>query len=135
MIKWKFFRQILDILTKIFSAFVIVFLFYFVGKIFEDFAYNYFIFPLVAVLTIFICGVNVGRSLEKLKTNDAIGFFTRNKKIGTVENLSTSEKTEFIIKDTSRIVTNKKILKEVQDGDKIHLKVFNYNDFENNERE
>ncbi len=135
MIKLKFFRQTLDILTKIFFAFIIVFFFYFMGKIFDDFAYNYFLFPLVAILTIFICGVNVGRSLEKLKTNESIGFFTKNIKKETIEKMSATEKTEFIIKDTSRIVTNKKILKEVQDGDKIHLKVFNYNDFENDESE
>lgn len=135
MIKLKFFRQTLDILVKIFSAFVIVFIFYFLGKIIEDFAFDYFVFPLVAVVTIFVCGVNVGRSLEKLKTNEAIGFFTKNIKKESTETFDPTEKTEFIIKDTSRIVTNKKILKEVQDGDKIHLKVFNYNDFEQDESE
>lgn len=135
MIKLKFFRQTLDILVKIFSAFVIVFVFYFLGKIIEDFAFDYFIFPLVAVITIFVCGVNVGRSLEKLKTNEAIGFFTKNIKEESAETFDPTEKTEFIIKDTGRIVTNKKILKEVQDGDKIHLKVFNYDDFEQDESE
>ena len=79
-----------------------------------------------------MCGLNVGRSLEKIKRNEEIGFFTKRKKNVKEESY---EPTEFIVKDTTRIVTNKKILKEVQDGDKIHLKVFNYNDFENNERE
>ena len=123
-------RQAIDILLKIAFAFIIVFVFYFVCKIIGSFAYNYFIFPLVSITIIFICGVNVGRSLEKLKTNDPIGFFTRkNKNVETTNELY--EKTEFTIQDTYRVVENKKILKEVAEGDKIHIKVFNYNDIIN----
>ena len=77
MRKGKFLKETLDILTKIFVAFVIVFIFYFASEKINNFAFDYFIFPLVSIITIFICGINVGRSLEKLKTNEPIGFFTR----------------------------------------------------------
>lgn len=133
MIKGKFIRQTLDILTKIFLAFIIVFTVYYVSEKTNNFVYDYFIFPLIFILTIFMCGISVGRSLEKLKTNEAIGFFTkRNAKEMKVEK-EIMEKTEFIIRDNSRVVTNKKILKEVKDGDKVHIKVFNYNDVFNEE--
>ena len=132
MKKSKTFGQTIDILVKIFSSFIIVFFFYFLGKFVNNFAYNYFVFPLVAIVIVFVCGVNVGRSLEKMKTNEKIGFFTReNKKIK-----DDRKETEFIVSDTNRIVKNKKILKEVSEGDKIHIKVFNYNDlFDERERE
>lgn len=127
MRKGKFLKETLDILTKIFFAFVIVFSFYFVSEKINNFAFDYFIFPLVSIITIFICGINVGRSLEKLKTNEPIGFFTKRRKNDESE-MELSGKTEFIVNDNSRVVTNKKILKEVEEGNQIHIKVFNYND-------
>ena len=127
MRKGKFLKETMDILTKIFFAFVIVFVFYFVSEKINNFAFDYFIFPLVSIITIFICGINVGRSLEKLKVNEPIGFFTKRGKNADSER-ELSGKTEFIINDNSRVVTNKKILKEVEEGNQIHIKVFNYDD-------
>ena len=126
MKKNGFLAQTLDILIKIFFAFIIVFSFYFVTLFVNSFAFDYFIFPLVAILTIFVCGVNVGKSLEKLKTNESIGFFTRKK--NNKNNDYSSEVTEFIVRDNNREITNKKILKEVKEGNQVHIKVFNYND-------
>lgn len=125
--KGRFIGQLMDILLKIFSTFIIVFVLYFSTKIIKDFAYTYFIFPLVSIVIIFICGINVGKALEKVKRNEPIGFFTkrrneRNEKTDSVIG------TEFIIKDTRRVITNKKILKEVESGDKVHVKVNNYNE-------
>lgn len=132
MRKGNFFAQTLDILTKIFSSFILVFLLYFISEKVNYFAYNYFIFPTVIIIIIFVCGLNVGRSLEKIKRNEEIGFFTKRKKNVKEESY---EPTEFIVKDTTRIVTNKKILKEVEDGNQIHIKVMNYNDVVDEERE
>ena len=73
----------------------------------------------------FVCGLNVGRSLEKIKHNESIGHFTRSKEDG-IKN----EKTEFVIRDNIKITTNKKVLKEFKDGDKVHLKTFNYDDID-----
>ena len=127
MKKAKLLRQTLDISVKIFSAFVIVFILYYLSNIIEDFSYNYFIFPLVSIIIIFVCGIKVGQALEKMKRNEAIGFFTKH--------MNTSkrryEQTEFTIHDTKRFGVNKKILKQYEDGDKIHIKVFNYNDVVN----
>ena len=61
--------------------------------------------------------------MEKIKDNKAIGIFT---KIRGMDKKET--KTEFIIKDSYEIVTNKKILKEIEDGDKVHIKTFNYDE-------
>jgi len=132
MKKGKTIRQTLDILIKIFAAFVMVFVLYLISKSIEEFAYNYFIFPFISIIIIFICGINVGRSLEKIKKNKPIGFFTK-----TIEKENKETKTEFTIKDNYEIVTSKKILKEAEDGDKVHIKTFNYNDinFNNDDRE
>lgn len=127
MKKGKFIRQLADILMKIFSAFIIVFILYFTTKIIKDFAYTYFVFPLISIVIIFVCGINVGRSLEKVKRNEPVGCFTKKIKVNN-SNLDNIIGTEFIVKDTRRCITNKKILKEVEDGDKIHVKVTNYNE-------
>lgn len=129
MKKSYLFIQTLDILVKIILAFIILFICYLIGNFINDFAYHYFIFPLVSFVTIFVCGINVGRSLEKMKRNEPIGFFTR----GLKNNEEVVGKTEFEIKDNVKITTNKKVLKEFKDGDSVHLKIFNYNDIEENE--
>ena len=72
-----------------------------------------------------MCGVNVGKSLEKIKDNKSIGAFTKEK-----EKLKNDERTEFYVNDRIQIVTNKKILKEVQEGNKVHIKMFDYNEIE-----
>lgn len=132
MRRGKFLRQTLDIIIKVLSAFIIVFILYFISENINNYVYDYFIFPLIAITTIFVCGINVGRSLEKMKTNEAIGYFTRKYKT-VIAGEADLEKTEFIVGDNRRIVTNKKILKEVQEGDKVHIKVLNYNDIFNEE--
>ena len=127
MKKGKLLWQTLDIFSKIFFSFVLVFVLYYIGDIVNSFVYNYFVFPLVATTIIFLCGVNVGRSLERMKTNEAIGFFTRQG--DCKKNVVTKrDETEFIAIDVQRPSANKKILKEVEEADKIHVKVFNYND-------
>ena len=130
MKKGKTIRQTLDIFTKIFIAFVIVFILYLLSESIELFVYDYFIFPVVSIIIIFICGIKVGVSLEKIKDNKAIGIFT---KIRGTDKKET--KTEFIIKDSYEIVTNKKILKEIEDGDKVHIKTFNYDEVSLNNKE
>ena len=124
MKKGKTFGQILDILLKIVYAFVILLSLYFIGEFVENVVFHYFILPLVSFVTVFICGINVGKSLEKIKHNESVGFFTKSKE----ENKN--EKTEFIINDSVKITTNKKVLKEFKDGDKVHLKAFNYDDID-----
>ena len=128
MKKGRFFRQTIDVYIKILSAFIIVFVLYFISEIVNNFAYDYFIFPLISITVIFMCGVNVGRSLEKIKINESIGYFTKDDK----KDESCAKSTEFVISDNGREVTNKKILKEIKDGDKVHIKVFNYNDIVDN---
>ena len=122
------FIQTLDILMKIIVSFIVLFVFYLIGKFVDDFSYHYFIFPLVSFIVIFACGINIGRSLEKMKNNGPIGFFTKG-----LKNEELSGKTEFVIKDNMKITTNKKVLKEFEEGDSVHLKIFNYNDIEENE--
>lgn len=123
MKKRQTFKQTLDILSKIFVAFFIVFILYKLNINVDVYAYNYFTFPLVSIIVIFICGINVGISLERIKDNKSIGFFTRinskNKK---------EEKTEFVINEKSEIITSKKILKDSEKNDKVHIKIFNYDD-------
>ena len=123
MKKSKTFGQILDILTKILGAFIIVFLLYFIGKIINTFAYNYFIFPFASVIIVFVCGINVGKSLEKIKHREAIGVFSKERK----KNYKDIGKTEFVVRDRRQILTNKKILKELEDGEIVHVKNYQYN--------
>ena len=115
---------------KIVLAFILVFGLFALSEIINYFAYDYFVFPFLSVLIIFVCGVNVGKSLERIKNNKSIGFFTKTKEIS-----KNNDKTEFYINDRIQIVTNKKILKEVQDGDKVHIKTFNYNDINIDKKE
>lgn len=117
MRKPRLIGQFMDVIYKIIIAFVIVFVFYFVSRFVNSFAYQYFIFPFMSVVVVFICGISVGRSLEKIKHNEPTGIFTRDKKES--EN---TQITEFIIDDTREIITNKKILKELEDGDIVHVK-------------
>ena len=119
MRRGKTIGQFLDVLYKILIAFIIVFVLYFIGNFIETFAYDYFIFPFLSIIIIFVCGVNVGKSLEKIKHNESTGIFTKDIKKDTNENI-----TEFIIEDTREIITNKKILKELEDGDKVHVKTY-----------
>lgn len=127
--KGKTIRQTMDIFTKIVIAFVLVYLLFILSEIINNFAYDYFIFPFFSILIIFICGVNVGKSLERMKRNISIGYFSKSKDVND------NEKTEFYINDRIQIITNKKILKEVQDGDKVHIKTFNYNEINIDKKE
>lgn len=122
-----FVKQTADIFFKILISFIIVFLLYFSSEFVNNFAYDYFVFPLLAITVIFLCGVNVGRSLEKIKTNQNLVV----KNNSASKKTETVGKTEFIINDTNNVSKNKKILKEVEDGDKIHIKVINYDDINN----
>lgn len=117
MKKPRLIGQFMDVIYKIIIAFIIVFMLYFISRFVNSFAYEYFIFPFISIVVVFVCGINVGRSLEKIKHNESTGIFTKNKKQS--EN---NEKTEFIIDDTREIITNKKILKELEDGDIVHVK-------------
>lgn len=109
--------QFMDVIYKIIIAFIIVFGLYFISKFVNSFAYEYFIFPFISVVVIFVCGINVGRALEKIKHNESTGIFTKQKK----EN-DDGKGTEFIIDDTKEIITNKKILKELEEGEIVHVK-------------
>lgn len=131
MKKTYIFVQTLDILTKIIVVFMVLFMFYLVDKFINNFAYHYFVFPLSCFVSVFICGISVGKSLEKIKDNEPIGFFTR----GLKSNKRFDNRTEFEIKDNLRITTNKKVLKEFKEGDSVHLKIFNYNDIEKNKED
>lgn len=122
MKKGKTLRQTCDIIIKILTAFMIVSVLYIISRFVNNFAYDYFVFPFLSMIIIFVCGINVGKALERIKNNISIGFFTK------VKEIKNNEKTEFYINDKIQIVTNKKILKEVQDGDKVHIKTFNYNE-------
>ena len=73
-------------------------------------------------MIVFICGVKVGSSLEKMRKNESIGLFTKNKNV-----TNKKSDTEFFVKDNYEIVTNKKILKE-EVGDRVHIKTFNYDE-------
>lgn len=129
MKKGKTLRQTGDIIIKILTAFMVVSVLYVISKFVNNFAYDYFIFPFLSMIIIFVCGINVGKALERIKNNISIGFFTK------VKEVKNSEKTEFYINDKIQIVTNKKILKEVQDGDKVHIKTFNYNEINLDKKE
>ncbi len=120
----RFVKQTAEIFLKILISFIIVFMLYFSSEFVNNFVYDYFIFPLLSITIIFICGVNVGRSLERIKINQNLVM----KHGGSIKKTETIEKTEFIINDTNNINKSKKILKEVEEGDKIHIKVINYND-------
>lgn len=117
MKKPRLIGQFMDVIYKIIIAFIIVFVLYFVSRFVNSFAYEYFIFPFVSIVVVFVCGINVGRSLEKIKHNESTGIFTRAK----IDN-EDKQITEFIIEDTREIITNKKILKELEDGDIVHVK-------------
>ncbi len=125
MRKGKTFEQLLDIILKVFGTFLFVFILYIISKKTNSFAYDYFIFPFISIIFIFMCGVNVGKCLEKIKRNEEIGFFTKNKK---KKNQTKEIQTEFTINGKTEILPDKKILKEVKENDTIHIKVFNYDD-------
>ena len=124
MRKKYFFKQLIEVFIKIIFSFLIIFGLYFVSWLTNDFSYNYFIFPLLSIIVIFVCGISIGRYLERMKHVDynSVQSKTNNQEI------ELNGDTEFIISDTSRDSTSKKVLKEVVDGDKVHIKVFNYND-------
>lgn len=71
----------------------------------------------------------MGKSLEKMKNNKSVGFFSK------VKDVKNNDRTEFFINDRIQIITNKKILKEVQDGDTVHIKTFNYDDINLDKKE
>ncbi len=108
----------LDISLKIIFSFAIVFAVYLVSKEVNSFAFSYFVFPFVSYIVIFICGINVGKSLEKIKNNESTGLFTRKKK--------SENRTEFKINERIMAYTNKKIIKQLENGDRVHVKAKNY---------
>lgn len=110
-------NQTVNIMIKIFVAFIIVYFLYFLGEKTNNFTYDYFIFPILAILVIFICGVKVGRALERMKNSQT--------KTNTVKN-NKDVNTEFVIQERKAIITNKKVISEKYFEDKIHKKVYNY---------
>lgn len=128
MKKARLFGQFLDVIYKILFAFIIVFLLYFLGKILDSSSYDYFVFPFISVVIIFVCGVNVGKSLEKIKHHESSGVFTKSSDC----NKKTEAVTEFYVDDTRPIITNKKILKDLEEGNKVHIKTYEINEPEEN---
>lgn len=116
-------RQTMDVIFKILIAFVIVFFLYFTSKLTDSFVYNYFLFPFFSIIVVFMCGVNVGKALEKMKNNKSTGFFSK-----SIENDKKETPTEFKINNRNQIITTKKIVKESDDFEKVHIKVFDYDD-------
>lgn len=112
----------LDISLKIIFSFAIVFAVYLVSKEVNNFAFSYFVFPFVSYIVIFICGINVGKSLEKIKNNESTGLFTRKKK--------NESRTEFKINERIMAYTNKKIIKQLENGDRVHVKAKNYDEID-----
>ena len=122
MKKGRTIGQFMDIFIKIICSFGLVFALYFITKFLDSFTFKYFIFPFISIIIIFICGINVGRSLEKIKHNESTGVFTK------IPINNEESETEFYVNDTRQIITNKKILKELEDGDIVHVKTNkNYN--------
>jgi len=129
MKKGKTIGQFLDVIYKVLFTFVIVFALYFIGRFVDSFAYDYFILPFVSSIILFICGVNVGRSLERIRHNESTGVFTKSRK-EKLQDIS-----EFIVDDSRPIITNKKILKELEDGDKVHVKTNQISENEGSDEE
>jgi len=116
-------RGLIDITIKIVFSFAIVFCIYLVSKKVDNFAFSYFVFPFASYIIIFICGVNVGRSLEKIKNNESIGIFTKKKK-------NDNQVTEFKINERIIAYTDKKIIKQLENGDRVHVKAKNYDEID-----
>lgn len=131
MKKTRIFGQFLDVIYKILFAFIIVFLLYFLGKLLNSSSYDYFVFPFIAVVIIFICGVDVGKSLEKMKHHESSGVFTKNNDNKKKE----TSITEFYVDDTKQIITNKKVLKDLEEGNKVHIKTYEINEQEDTNEE
>lgn len=112
----------LDISLKIIFSFAIVFAVYLVSKEVNNFAFSYFVFPFISYIVIFICGINVGKSLEKIKNNESTGLFTKKKK--------SENRTEFKINERIMAYTNKKIIKQLENGDRVHVKAKNYDEID-----
>jgi len=110
-------NQTVNIMIKILIAFIVVYLLYFIGEKTNNFTYDYFIFPLLAILVIFMCGIKVGRTLERMKYNQTKGTsFKNNKDINT----------EFVVQERKAIITNKKVFNEKEFEEKVHKKVYDY---------
>lgn len=112
----------LDIMVKIIFSFAIVFAVYLVSKEVNNFAFSYFIFPFISYIVIFICGINVGKSLEKIRNNESTGIFTRKK--------NNKGRTEFKINERIIAYTDKKIIKQLENGDRVHVKAKNYDELD-----
>lgn len=121
MKKSKSIRELLDIIIKIICPFIIVFIIYFISTKLNDYTFSYFVFPFVSCIVVFICGINVGKSLERIKNNEPIGMFTKNKTLN--ENI-----TEFKINESITVKTDKKIIKQLENGERVHIKAKNYDD-------
>ena len=117
------FNQTINIISKILIAFILVYLLYYIGEKTNSFTYDYFIFPILAVLIIFICGVKVGRTLESMKTKQSKSINVKNNK-----------NTEFIVPERVAIVTNKKVVSEKDFEEKVHKKIYDYDDVNNKEK-
>lgn len=122
MKKGRFFRQMGDFFIKISVSFSIVLILYYFSKKIDNFAYDYFLFPSISITVIFLCGVNVGRSLERIKNNEKIGFLTKNDSCES----ESKEITEFIVSEKFVMNTNKKVIEDKEET--IHKKVLNYDD-------
>lgn len=123
MRKSKSIGELLDITIKVLLPFMIVFFIYFISEKINDFAFSYFIFPFISCIIVFVCGINVGKSLEKIKNNEPIGIFTKNKN-------DKSEITEFKINERLIVKTDKKIIKQLENGERVHIKAKNFDDLE-----
>ena len=128
MRKAKTLKSSIDIFVKILTAFFVVFILYLVSKGINNFVYDYFFFPFISFIIVFICGINVGKGLERMKKN-------QQNKPYQYDNFKEETKTEFHVNERVKIITNKKILKELEDGNIVHVKTFNYNEIDMEEKD
>ena len=115
-------NQTIEILKKIIISFSIVFILYLISYLVNNFAFDYFIFPFISFIVVFVCGIHVGKGLEKMKCATYSGYSEKN------DEDNKNDKTEFHVNDRVKIVTNKKIIKELENGEIVHVKTFNYNE-------
>ena len=116
-------KPIIEILKKILISFSIVFVLYLISYLINNFAYDYFIFPFISFIVVFMCGIHVGKGLERMSKKSK-GYSLEDND----DSQYGEDKTEFHVNDKVKIVTNKKIIKELENGEIIHVKTFNYNE-------
>lgn len=128
MKKAKIIWNYIDMFFTITIIMGIIFGAYLITEGLEKYIYRYTIFPVIAVILIFVLGLWLGRAVERTKKSKPIGFISN--KMAEER----KKKNVFIFSDNGLpYIPRKEIIEDIKSGEIVHIKQIHHSEFETEE--